>query len=132
RAEPFPVPRQQRDLASNHTEFWPAATARLACLRDGVACLARFQIPGESCQHVRVRPAQVKIDGTSGQVVEDRDRSMAFGMLDRERDLVERARCKTPLALEGCKGCSYDRSHRWCSLSLIYYPGKSRMSILSG
>ena len=27
--EPFPVPRQQRHLARDHAEFWPAAAARL-------------------------------------------------------------------------------------------------------
>ena len=95
RAEPFPVPRQQRHLARDDAEFRPPASARLR-RRGLVGC--GFRIRGrlrQPRQDFALGAAKIEIDRAAGGVAEnhDRRRRRPSGRIhDRKRDLGERAR----------------------------------------
>ena len=128
--QPFPMPRQQRDLARHHAQFRPArARRRGVAAGDFVVRVAANIGRRQSRQHIVDGAAKIEID--PGRLmpskIENRGvLAVVERLFRRARDLAQAARGDAAVALEGdarrCLDAGF-MNHSW-SFTAYYYPGK--------
>src|SRR6185437_11426046 len=110
--QPFPVPRQQGDLARDHAELWTAGAAARRRYRPDIRSRGGCRQPR---QHVIDAAAKIQIDRVAGRAVEDQHSDVIVAverLFGRPRHLVQIAGGNPAIAAEGDKGRVGRRIHR--------------------